>query len=210
MKIKTKQMSVKKFENVYQFHILLERTKPRVWRRIQVPENYTMWDLHVAIQDAMGWDDCHLHEFRTIEKRPGRIERIGIPDDYGYGNEAIPGWEQDVKDWFVLDKRPAMNYEYDFGDGWHHKITLEKILPIEKGVKYPICIDGKNMCPFEDSGGIWGFYEKIDILKNPEHELYEEIHDWMGDDQIDLTKFDYEDIIFDDPKKRLKDMLNYR
>jgi len=38
--------------------------KPGVWRRIQVPEDYTFFDLHVAIQDAMhGWMNYHLHIF---------------------------------------------------------------------------------------------------------------------------------------------------
>lgn len=202
-------MNAKKLENVYQFHILLEGTKPQVWRRIQVPENYTMWDLHVAIQDAMGWSDCHLHEFRTIEKRPGKVVRIGIPDDYGYGNEAMAGWEQNIDDWFLLEKQPMMNYEYDFGDGWDHKIILEKIIVKTKGTKYPSCIDGKNACPFEDSGGIYGFYNKIDILKNPEHERYDEVKDWMGD-EVNLTDFDCKNVVFDNPKKRLKDMLNYK
>ena len=49
---------------VHQFLIVLKGTDPLVWRRIQVPEAYSFWDLHVAIQDAMGWRDCHLHEFR--------------------------------------------------------------------------------------------------------------------------------------------------
>ena len=48
---------------VHQFLIVLPNTEPLVWRRIQVPESYSLWDLHVAIQDAMGWSDCHLHEF---------------------------------------------------------------------------------------------------------------------------------------------------
>ncbi|HPP37607.1 MAG TPA: plasmid pRiA4b ORF-3 family protein, partial [Thermosynergistes sp.] len=49
----------KRFNNVYQFKITLRDIKPPIWRRIQVPETYTFWDLHVAIQDAMGWTDSH-------------------------------------------------------------------------------------------------------------------------------------------------------
>ena len=52
---------------VHQFLIVLSHTEPLVWRRIQVPESYTFWDLHVAIQDAMGWEDRHLHEFRLFD-----------------------------------------------------------------------------------------------------------------------------------------------
>ena len=56
----------KKFNNVYQFKITLEGAKPPIWRRIQVPETYTFWDLHVAIQDAMGWGDHHHPDLADV------------------------------------------------------------------------------------------------------------------------------------------------
>ena len=43
----------KKPLHVYQFKISLLEIKPLIWRRIQVLETYTFWNLHVAIQDAM-------------------------------------------------------------------------------------------------------------------------------------------------------------
>ncbi|MFA7025301.1 MAG: plasmid pRiA4b ORF-3 family protein [Candidatus Cloacimonadaceae bacterium] len=57
------QNSALSFNNVYQFKISLKDSKPSIWRRIQVPENYSFWELHVAIQDTMGWFDGHLHSF---------------------------------------------------------------------------------------------------------------------------------------------------
>src|SRR5690625_2121898 len=53
----------KNYKNIYQFKILLHEIEPEIWRLIEVPESYTFWELHVAIQDAMGWLDSHLHEF---------------------------------------------------------------------------------------------------------------------------------------------------
>jgi hypothetical protein len=44
----------RKYECVYQFKIALDSIEPPIWRLIQVPETYTFWDLHVAIQDSMG------------------------------------------------------------------------------------------------------------------------------------------------------------
>jgi hypothetical protein len=55
-------------KKIYQFKITLKETHPPVWRRVQVPSTYTFWDLHVAIQGAMGWSDCHPHKFRIISK----------------------------------------------------------------------------------------------------------------------------------------------
>ena len=35
---------------VYHFEVTLEEVDPRIWREIQVPNDYSFWDLHVAIQ----------------------------------------------------------------------------------------------------------------------------------------------------------------
>ena len=88
-------MSKKEFDNVYQFKIVLRDTDPPVWRRIQVPENYTLWDLHVAIQDAMGWSDYHLHEFTLKNPSNGVESDIGIPDEEGeFDDDMLAGCEQ--------------------------------------------------------------------------------------------------------------------
>jgi hypothetical protein len=64
---------------VHQFLVVLSGTDPLVWRRIQVPERYSFWDLHVAIQDAMGWLDYHLHEFRLLDGAERSLVSIGHP-----------------------------------------------------------------------------------------------------------------------------------
>jgi len=197
-------MSKKNYKNIYQFKVVLKDIKPPVWRRIQVPENYTFWDLHVAIQDSFGWDDYHLHEFRTIDPQFRNVEKIGIPDEEFGMEDIMAGWEQNIKDWFSLDGRTKMNYEYDFGDGWEHFVILEKILPRKKDIKYPICIKGKRACPPEDSGGVWGYTDKLKIIKDQKHELHKDIVEWMGDD-FDPDEFNIEDIYFDDPRERMKE-----
>lgn len=40
--------------SILQFRIELLGIEPLIWRRIQVPDTYTFWDLHVAIQSAFG------------------------------------------------------------------------------------------------------------------------------------------------------------
>jgi Plasmid pRiA4b ORF-3-like protein len=64
---------------VHQFLIVLAGTDPLVWRRVQVPEGYSFWDLHVAIQDAMGWKDYHLHEFQLFDEAAQTLVSVGIP-----------------------------------------------------------------------------------------------------------------------------------
>lgn len=182
----------KKFENVYQFRIDLKDIRPPIWRRIQVPETYTFWDLHVAIQDAMGWKDYHMHEFQITD--PSFGERIRI---------ETPEWEKKIADWLNIETSTA-NYIYDFGDFWEHKVKLEKIIPREKGVNYPICIKGKRACPPEDCGGVWGYEELLEIIKDPDHEEYEEMIEWVGED-FDPEHFDPKEVVFDDPDRRRED-----
>jgi Plasmid pRiA4b ORF-3-like protein len=81
--------------HVYQFKLVLVGVEPPIWRRIQVPETYSFWDLHVALQDAMGWLDYHLHVFRVARPGAGEVEQIGIPNDDPFEGEkpTLPGWE---------------------------------------------------------------------------------------------------------------------
>ncbi len=76
-----------KRKQVYQFLVELKDITPRIWRQIQIPSTYTFWDLHVAVQDAMGWEDCHLHAFRVKNPQTKSIEEIGIPDVESFDEE---------------------------------------------------------------------------------------------------------------------------
>lgn len=187
---------------VYQFKITLLEIKPPVWRRIQVPETYTFWDLHVAIQDAMGWLDSHLHGFDIKDPRDGEIISIGMP-----ASDTPPGWEEKIADYFNMDNDLA-GYTYDFGDSWEHKIQLEKILPREKGVKYPRCIKGKRACPPEDCGGPWGYRDFLKIITDPKHDEHDEMLEWVGG-EFDPDHFDVNDIVFDNPAERLKMLSDF-
>lgn len=190
----------KKFERVYQFRITLKGSKPPIWRRIQVPETYTFWDLHVAIQDAMGWKDYHLHVFEVVDPSTVINVKIGIPEEEY--EETLPGWKQRIADYFSTENESA-NYTYDFGDNWEHKIQLEKILSRERDVDYPVCIGGKRACPPEDCGGVRGYEEFLDAIKNPKHEEHEEMLEWVGG-EFDPEHFDVGEIVFDDPDERRK------
>ena len=80
----------------------------------------------------------------------------------------------------MKNEKDRIAYEYDFGDDWLHDIVLEKILPVDKNKKYPVCVSGKNNCPPEDCGGIYGYTMMLEILKQPDHEEYESYIDWLG------------------------------
>lgn len=128
---------------VYQFGVVLLEVVPPIWRTIQVLGTYSFWDLHVAIQDSMGWLDYHLHLFRVSRPGTGDAVQIGIPDEDAFGGDGpiLPGWEVPIASYFTHPGAVA-KYEYDFGDGWEHEVTLEAIVPRQKGRRYPRCLAG--------------------------------------------------------------------
>ncbi len=170
---------------VYQLKIILKGINPPIWRRIQVNNHITLYDLHEIIQVVMGWFDSHLHQFIV------HGEYYGIPDpimDYDVKNEEEVKLNQVVskaKDKFI--------YEYDFGDSWVHEILLEKVLQPEAGVQYPVCLNGKRACPPEDCGGIWGYTELLKAIQNPAHPEHNNMLEWLGYD-FDPEEFDLDEV----------------
>src|SRR5579862_4651402 len=144
-------------EVVFQFKIILQNIRPAIWRCIQIKKQCTFWDLHVAIQDAMGWSDSHLHELRVFNPATGKKEYIGIPGDEGEDvHPMLAGWDVEVEHYMRSEANHEMLYLYDFGDSWEHLVEFEG--EQEKNFdKYPVCIAGARACPPEDVGGIPGY-----------------------------------------------------
>jgi hypothetical protein len=195
----------KRYNQIYQFRISLKDIEPKIWRVIQVPETYTFWDLHVAIQDAMGWSDYHLHEFIVKDPITKKKVRIGIPaEEEFFIEETIPGWKVMIADCFSKRNKKA-DYNYDFGDYWEHLVQFEKILPKEEGQSYPRCIAGERACPPEDCGSTPGYENILEMLKNPDldNEEYQETMKWLGG-SYDPEYFEPNEVFFDDSEERLK------
>lgn len=197
----------------FQFRITLQMVEPPVWRVIQVPEEYTFWELHAAIQDAMGWLGYHLHEFRLEERPSGHSVRFGIPfdDDEMMNPNLVPCWKVNVAEHF---RRPGdrMYYVYDFGDNWVHEVLLEGILLWQKGLKLPRCIDGARATPPEDCGGPPGYADLLEIISDPASEAYDDVTEWLRDQQkgagpFDPDAFDLNKVKFTNPAKRLEKLL---
>ena len=163
-------------QDIYQIKVTLRDTRPPIWRRLLVPAGLTLDALHDVLQVAMGWDDSHMHEFRIGPRRFGKPD----PNDRLMGLDPI-GNERTTHLYRVLGKVGAKAmYTYDFGDGWEHAIVVEKVLPPEPGVAYPICVGGKLQGPPEDCGGVPGYYNLLEALRDPNHPEHEDMLDWVG------------------------------
>lgn len=197
-------MAQLKFDHALRLKITLEGLRPPVWRRIEIPCTATFWDLHVAIQDAMGWNDSHLHMFQvTLPLSEAKFE-IGIPYD-GLDledPEMLLGWHVFAAEVLTLVNRQC-RYQYDFGDDWHHRVLLEKIVPRVADTAYPRCIGGKRACPPDDVGGVMGYALALAAIADPADEEHDDWVGWMPAG-FDPGQFDPAAVAFDDPDERFR------
>lgn len=177
-------MAVKQNRAIYQFTVTLRNIHPPIWRRIQVWEDTKLVQLHRVLQIVMGWEDCHLYEFRIggniyavpdleEERKIINVERIRIHD-------------------VVQQVGTAVEYVYDLGDYWQHDLLLEDILQRAPDTLYPRCIAGERNCPPEDVGGSGGYEDYLEALADPKHEQHEDIMQWRG--PFDPEAFSVEEI----------------
>jgi len=184
---------------VYQLKITLrDVSKPPVWRRVLVHTGITLRDLHEVIQQAMGWENYHMHVFSTGWKE------YGSPDpELEYASDKKARLSE-----VLTASGDRLRYTYDFGDDWEHDIVLEEIRPAEPTEAYPICIAGKGACPPEDCGGAWGYANLKEILASPSNEEHEEMLDWLGLDSA--AEFDPGKLSIEEVNDRLDSLAKAR
>jgi hypothetical protein len=169
-------------ESVYQLKVTLEESEPPIWRRLLVPGEVTLAALHEILQEAMGWTNTHLHMFQigTVDYSDPESELDDMEDE---GELTLAEAAKMAPRGFA--------YMYDFGDGWEHRIEIEKTLPPVAGQKYPVCVAGARACPPEDCGGIGGYEDFLEALRNPRHREHKAMKEWIGR-RFDPKEFDLE------------------
>ena len=170
---------------VYQMKVTLKGSKPPIWRRIQVASTTTLAQLHQVIQRVMGWESYHLYQFVVGGMEysdPNMLEKMEGEDARRVTLATL-----------VRSEKDKFFYEYDFGDGWDHELLIEKILPLEAGKRYPVCLTGKHACPPEDCGGIWGYAGFLEAIQDPQHPEHEAMVEWVGG-EFDPEAFDLDEV----------------
>lgn len=160
---------------IARLRITLDEVTPPVWRRVEVPADIRLDQLHLVIQAAMGWENYHLYEFRR-----GR-SAWGLPDPGWSDPEAAVRAARDASLADALGARARkLTYVYDFGDDWHHTVRVEAVGEADPEARYPRFLDGEGACPPEDVGGPWGYMDFLDAIADPAHERHEELLEWCG------------------------------
>lgn len=139
-------------QDVMRFRVVLKDVEPTIWRVFDVPANATLPVLSATILAAMGWKDYHLHQFRC-----GRL-RFSLPDPDELDVRIIDERRIGIAAIFHV-RGDECEYQYDFGDWWEHAVQMTDFFSREKGVKYPLLVDGARACPPEDFGGPHAYVE---------------------------------------------------
>ena len=160
--------------SIFHFKIKLDGAKPSITREVLVEATKSFEHLHDVIQAAMSWEHSHAYGFEYKRKSLIVCNKEFMFD----GDEKIAS-KVKLSSYFKEPKN-TITYIYDYGDYWEHIITLYKILEKDEKQKYPFCLKGKNAAPFENCGGIWGYYETLETITNPKYPQYENMRKWLG------------------------------
>lgn len=176
-------------DEIYQIEVTLPGSDPPISRLLLVRADTTLGELHSVLQPGMGWENCHMHYFRAGAQRHGA---------HGFDGDPETKDENKVRVSDLLRRIGAKAvYTYDFGDDWRHAIVLKKRLAADPKMNHPVCIGGRGACPPEDCGGIWGYYDMLDAIQDPEHERHDEFREWLGEE------FDPDAFSIDEVNRRL-------
>ena len=175
---------------IYQLKVVLLGAEQPVWRLLQVPGDASLDWLHAALQVAIGWTNSHLYQFMAdkdcySDTRHDFAKYEGDP-------EILEAREFTLRQ-IAPHEQDAFVYEYDFGDSWEHEIMVEKIMPPAAAAsKTALCLDGARACPPEDCGGVGGYEDLVEILKNRKHPEHKAMKEWLGRafdaEAFDVTK----------------------
>ena len=172
-------------DSILQIKIRLLNISPMIWRRMLVPEHYTLHQLHGVIQVAMGWEGFHLFEFK--------IRAVNYTSPYLQGESPTVSLAQ-----FHFRQNTKFIYAYDMGDYWQHEVRIEKRIAIEKRKYYPACTGGSGTCPPEDCGGSEAY-----LYKRDEATGFDAIQDLMTlVDFVEHVALDANEALRQDEEKR--------
>jgi hypothetical protein len=192
---------------IVRLHLQLLEVYPAPWRRIEIRAEATFWALHVAIQNAMGWTDSHLHDFELSNADSGEPVWIGMPDLDDEDREILVDFDERLDSW-IHSEGERLFYNYDYGDGWRHELVVEAVQPAAPRIRYPRCLAGERACPPEDVGGPAGYESLLEALRDPEHPEHDEYRLWVGG-SFDPERFDVAQVRFEDPARRLREVYDF-
>jgi len=174
-------------------HLLLDGAD--AVRNVRVQANISFGQLHKILQRAFCWQDYHLCSFGLVKEwsknyySDSDVRLVYDEEDLeDYPDAKLMG---EVKLSDYLPEYKKIQYIYDFGDGWLHRIELtDTIDGCEEIV--PLLLSGEGDAPPEDSGGPVGFADFLDIISDPKHDDHRNMTEWAEEQWWE--RFNYETV----------------
>ncbi|MBA3899403.1 MAG: plasmid pRiA4b ORF-3 family protein [Bacteroidetes bacterium] len=186
---------------IFVFEVILKDTNPAVWRIVELKNSMNLHELHGVIQSAMGWKNCHLHQFTQQigdNETEYLLEEFNMPGEPYYGNDPRKFKLRDV----FNQIGDQITYLYDFGDCWEHDVILKGIRPVDTRTTYPTCPTGARACPPEDVGGTHGYEQLLHFIETKNKAELADYKDWLGHDYNPDYFEAYNDYFFNKKYKR--------
>ncbi|NLN81545.1 MAG: plasmid pRiA4b ORF-3 family protein [Clostridiales bacterium] len=192
----------------YQIKIEILGSEPVIWRRVIMPAGATFNRLHDVIQNALNFNSGYPHnayhlfhfdlsednirvtndeeayqEHQQFKKNRKKIEARLKAMDSEFAERQLQNLRTvirkptGIKIDKYLEVHGQINYVYDYGDDWRILISLEEVVE-DYYYGYPTFIDGAEVAPPEDVGGLPGFYEFLKVYYDESHPEHEEIKVW--------------------------------
>ena len=109
----------------------LQRSRPRIWRRLTLRSDLTLDLVHRVLQTSFGWTDTHLWRFSVGGEPFSRAGQAFLcPWDVEEGEEDDAGAPaaSDVRlDEVIQEPGDILFYVYDYGDSWELRLKLEDV-----------------------------------------------------------------------------------
>ena len=170
----------------YHLRIKLNNAPVPIWREIKVPSNISLEFLAFIIEEAMGWEHEHLHQFRDKDTIYKNRKEIAAEDRmFAWGRlRNLPTEDYALSD-LLSQKGKRIKYEYDFGDGWEHDVWMKEVAEYTDEHQPGLyLVKAKGACPPEDCGGVWGYANLLE-LKHKKKKTRDEKErlEWYGIDK---------------------------
>ena len=165
----------------FDVEVSLLEIEPRIWRRFLIRSEATFMHCHSAIQQAFGWQNCHLYEFLdgNVEEDDTRpLYAMKMPRIARSKNAEPHDDEPDAPVASAIELRQYLSgnnkrcfYVYDFGDNWQHVVEVKDVVDMPEEFTCRL-LDGARACPPEDCGGTMGYQECCEATSMSESDIH--------------------------------------
>jgi hypothetical protein len=124
------------FDRVFQIKIAVTGIKMPLWRRVQVPEASTFWDLHVVVNNVLRWEFRCPTNFKLIDPQQSAPVTLEL--------DSI--WQERVDRYLSL-KHPTC---FMVIGKWLIVVHVEEVLDASPETIYPRALNGEGSAPDSD------------------------------------------------------------